>query len=63
MIFSVIYALNVAGIGTGKGRIADYEAAHAFLGEHPNVTLSAIRGGDLMVKLFMAWPGGALGVV
>lgn len=26
--------------------IADYEAAHVFMGEHPNVTLSAIRGGD-----------------
>jgi acetylornithine deacetylase len=26
--------------------IADYEAAHLFMGEHPNVTLSAIRGGD-----------------
>jgi acetylornithine deacetylase/succinyl-diaminopimelate desuccinylase-like protein len=25
--------------------IADYEAAHAYLGEHPNVTVSAIQGG------------------
>jgi acetylornithine deacetylase len=25
--------------------IADYEAAHSFLGEHPNVTIAAIRGG------------------
>jgi acetylornithine deacetylase len=25
--------------------IADYEAAHVFLGEHPNVTIAAIRGG------------------
>jgi len=29
-----------------KAWIADYEAAHLFMGEHPNVTLSAIRGGD-----------------
>lgn len=26
--------------------IADYEAANEFMGEHPNITLSAIRGGD-----------------
>lgn len=26
IIFSILYALNVPGIGTGKGRIADYEA-------------------------------------
>ena len=25
--------------------IADYEAAHVYLGEHPNVTIAAIRGG------------------
>jgi acetylornithine deacetylase len=25
--------------------IADYEAAHVFLGEHPNVTIAAVRGG------------------
>src|SRR4051812_38619825 len=24
----------------------DYEAAHVYMGEHPNVTLAAIRGGD-----------------
>jgi len=26
IIFSILYALNVPGIGNGKGRIADYEA-------------------------------------
>jgi cytochrome c oxidase cbb3-type subunit 3 len=26
IVFSVLYALNVPGIGSGKGRIADYEA-------------------------------------
>jgi len=26
--------------------IAEYEKAHVFMGEHPNVTVSAIRGGD-----------------
>ena len=24
----------------------DYEAAHVYMGEHPNVTIAAIRGGD-----------------
>jgi acetylornithine deacetylase len=28
-----------------EGWIADYEASHVFLGEHPNVTIAAIRGG------------------
>ena len=26
IVFAILYALNVPGIGTGKGRIADYEA-------------------------------------
>src|SRR5512134_2812322 len=26
IIFSILYALNVPGIGNGKGRIADYQA-------------------------------------
>lgn len=26
IVFSILYALNVPGIGSGKGRIADYEA-------------------------------------
>jgi acetylornithine deacetylase len=29
-----------------KGWIADYEAANEFMGERPNVTIAAIRGGD-----------------
>ena len=26
IVFSILYALNVPGVGNGKGRIADYEA-------------------------------------
>jgi cytochrome c oxidase cbb3-type subunit 3 len=29
IVFSILYLLNVPGIGNGKGRIADYEAAMA----------------------------------
>lgn len=36
IVFSVLYALNVPGIGTGKGRIADYEASVvAYAAAHP----------------------------
>ncbi len=36
IVFSGVYALNVFGIGTGKGRIADYEAdMAAFRAAHP----------------------------
>jgi cytochrome c oxidase cbb3-type subunit 3 len=29
IVFSILYALNVPGVGVGKGRIAEYEAAMA----------------------------------
>lgn len=36
IVFSILYALNVPGIGIGKGRIADYEAdVAAFRAAHP----------------------------
>lgn len=36
IIFSVAYVLNIGGIGTGKGRIAEYEEAMAVAAaEHP----------------------------
>lgn len=36
IVFSVVYALNVAGIGSGEGRIAQYEAdMAAFRARHP----------------------------
>ncbi len=37
IVFSVLYLLNVPGIGVGKGRIADYEAdVAAFKAAHKN---------------------------
>ena len=39
IIFAVLYALNVGGIGTGAGRIADYEKEMAaFRAAHPAPT-------------------------
>ena len=36
IVFSVAYALNIGGIGTGKGRMAEYEAdMAAFRAAHP----------------------------
>ena len=45
IIFSVVYALNIFGIGVGKGRIADYEQdMAAFRAAHP---APSRRGGRL----------------
>lgn len=36
IVFSILYVLNVAGMGTGRGRIADYEAdVAAWKAAHP----------------------------
>lgn len=52
VIFSVIYMLNVAGIGIGEGRIADYEAdmAQAAALAAANDPLAGITGERLLAS-------------
>lgn len=50
IIFSIIYALNIGGIGSGEGRIAAYEAdMAAWRAAHPIETAAA--DGDLLLAL------------
>jgi len=46
IVFSVLYALNVPGVGTGKGRIANYERDMAAARAKQGATTAAVSLGD-----------------
>ena len=49
IIFSVIYMFNIGPVGSGKGRIADYEAdMAAYAKAHPAPTGGDVSGDQLL---------------